>query len=90
MRKKMTWTTWYVVEIITEASILTCSSYKTDDIKKRGFNWLVPIGRSFTQHEEKNDVCLHVSSRTISDYSITIRLMSRVMIIRLPRIRSRE
>lgn len=27
----------------------------TDEIKKRGFNWLIPIGRSFTQHEEKND-----------------------------------
>lgn len=27
-----------------------------DEIKKRGFNWIVPIGRSLTQHEEKNDV----------------------------------
>lgn len=27
-----------------------------DEVKKRGFNWLVPIGRMLTQHEEKNDV----------------------------------
>ncbi|KAI0957769.1 hypothetical protein AcW1_006050 [Taiwanofungus camphoratus] len=25
------------------------------DIKNRGFNFLIPIGRTFTQHEEKND-----------------------------------
>ncbi|KAH9928176.1 uncharacterized protein B0H18DRAFT_1210433 [Fomitopsis serialis] len=25
------------------------------DIRNRGFNFLVPIGRTFTQHEEKND-----------------------------------
>ncbi|OBZ69109.1 hypothetical protein A0H81_10704 [Grifola frondosa] len=25
------------------------------EIKNRGFNFLVPIGRTFTQHEEKND-----------------------------------
>ncbi|KZT69791.1 hypothetical protein DAEQUDRAFT_765118 [Daedalea quercina L-15889] len=25
------------------------------DIRNRGFNFLVPIGRMFTQHEEKND-----------------------------------
>jgi len=27
----------------------------TSDIRNRGFNFLIPIGRSLTQHEEKND-----------------------------------
>ena len=26
------------------------------DIKTRGYNFLIPIGRTWTQHEEKNDV----------------------------------
>ncbi|KAI0362463.1 hypothetical protein OH77DRAFT_1432997 [Trametes cingulata] len=29
---------------------------QTLEIKNRGYNFLIPIGRTWTQHEEKNDV----------------------------------
>lgn len=29
-------------------------------VRNRGFGFLVPIGRSLTRQEEKNDVCLGV------------------------------
>ena len=30
------------------------------NVRNRGFGFLVPIGRSLTRQEEKNDVCLRV------------------------------
>lgn len=32
------------------------SFIQNSEIRKRGFSWLVPIGRLFTDQEEKNDV----------------------------------
>jgi hypothetical protein len=29
---------------------------QTNEIKNRGYSFLIPIGKTFTQHEEKNDV----------------------------------
>lgn len=59
--------------MFTDDSAHVAAREQTDEIKKRGFNWLVPIGRSFTQHEEKNDV------RTSFQYSM-ILLLTRAFI----------
>ena len=36
---------------------------QNNEIRKRGFSWLVPIGRLFTDQEEKNDVCIGLFPR---------------------------
>ena len=41
---------------------------QNNEIRKRGFSWLVPIGRLFTDQEEKNDVCIEIFSRQRSSY----------------------
>ena len=33
-----------------------CGGLQNQEIKNRGYTFLIPIGRTWTQHEEKNDV----------------------------------
>jgi hypothetical protein len=41
---------------VVECSLLMGDVKQTLEIKNRGYGFLVPIGRTLTQHEEKNDV----------------------------------
>ena len=56
------------------------------EIKTRGYNFLIPIGRTWTQHEEKNDVStnpvvlcvMYVLPTTAPTISIGRRSLRRV------------
>ena len=45
-----------VANVSAQLRKLTGPSIQNNEIRKRGFAWLVPIGRLFTDQEEKNDV----------------------------------
>ena len=42
-----------------------CCGLQNQEIKNRGYTFLIPIGRTWTQHEEKNDVSSKRDDRSV-------------------------